>query len=42
MEKIKMDKNQRHNRPKKKEKPMKTWENEFKNLRDTYGFSKQN
>jgi hypothetical protein len=29
----------RHNRPKKKEKTEKTWENEFNNLRDTYGFS---
>jgi len=31
------DRNLRHNRPKKKEKPMKVWENEFKNLQDQYG-----
>ena len=31
--------NMRHNRSKKKEKPEKVWQNEFSNLRDTYGFT---
>lgn len=33
--------NMRKNRAKKKEKTEKTWENEFNNLRNTYGFSYQ-
>jgi hypothetical protein len=32
-----MDRTQRHNRPKKKEKPQKVWDNEFTKLRETYG-----
>lgn len=32
-----MDRNQRHNRPKKKEKPQKTWDKEFERIRETYG-----
>jgi hypothetical protein len=33
--------NMRHNRPNKKEKPEKVWQNEFDNLRNIYGFTEQ-
>jgi hypothetical protein len=32
-----MNKNARHNRPKKKEMPVEKWESIFNNLRDVYG-----
>lgn len=31
-----MDKNLRHNRPNKKEKPIKIWENELRTLKERY------
>jgi len=36
-----MDKNQRKNRPKKKEMTEETWSSQFNNLREIYGFTEQ-